>query len=333
MKYFVLLLCIFALFTFVACHEVTLTVSSGDSAIEDEQDEEVEDAPDYGAELVGTWILTSNLRQRLTFQEDGSGFLYMTGEGLVNTFSWSSPAEQTLLSEGRRPGILGMASFSLRGNMLILTDSGPPFEELLFVREPNPRPFSIPEGLDEDIYSLTFGSNGIVYTLPMPLSTLLEDGWELVSILDQDGRRPIDSLAGRTLEPFRLSTAALFLINDQQIIRIVVSHPYPLLTIEEEISYYESFVSEIRVETFTGEWAKLALSGGVTMDAPLEGLNITDDWLVNEAREGMFPNVTIYQYFREYWSLSISVDKETQLVSAIQLGVRIPHQYFFYHPR
>ena len=67
MKHFVrtslLLLCIFASFTFVACHEVTLTVSSGDSAIEDElsdilledeQGEEIEDASDYEAELVGT---------------------------------------------------------------------------------------------------------------------------------------------------------------------------------------------------------------------------------------------------------------------------------------
>ena len=314
-----LLLCALLLLSFTACSESP----SPSPTVPSYEPEEIAESQNHPQELVGTWIFTNDPRQLLTLDEDGSGFLYVSDEGLVNNFSWSTNAEQALFITDSQFG-QGESFFSLRGNMLILTDDGPPYEELLFIREPNPRPFPIPDGLEDDIHSLTFGLNGVVYTLPIPLSTLLEDGWELVAALESGGWQILNNLEGRTLEPMHPS-APLRLVNGEQVIRVVISNPlHPIEYEGVEIPYYEGFVTEIRVATFFNEWAEFVLSGNVMIGSTFEDLPIADIdyWHVTHGTS------TYLQYREGYKQISIRVNNETQLVEEFTLGISLNLYHF-----
>lgn len=136
MKYFCLILSVFALFFLVACGEETLpSVSAEDTASTEESTREIMTLP---RELLGVWVSADegerNMVETIIFFEDGSMTVELKYQGsdygkLYGSCTLEGHRLICSITDGASPYTVEY-EFRIDGRMLILTDDDGPAEYL-----------------------------------------------------------------------------------------------------------------------------------------------------------------------------------------------------------
>jgi len=119
---------------------------------------------------------------------------------------------------------------------------------------------TVPEGLSEDLSSLMFSLNGVLYTLPLPFSEFQENGWEICeSMIEAFGAETVEM--DMPLEPGESKT--LTLVNGGQRVIVTFSNPgrraRPLA---------EGIIIEVVVQdTWRGQTPSLILPGNIRISS------------------------------------------------------------------
>ena len=119
--------------------------------------------------------------------------------------------------------------------------------------------------LSDDLDSLMFELNGVLYTLSdsLALSALLDNGWEVDDTWQ--GRiswQEYERLEDIVLEPLSPAPAPLYLLYENQRIRVEVSNPR-----EYEISLLESVILHIFSSL---NYSQMVLPGGISVGSTYE---------------------------------------------------------------
>ena len=164
------------------------------------------------------------------------------------------------------------------------------------------------ETLSDDLDSLMFSLDGVVYTLPVHFSELEANGWVAYDTEPRSGSAY--RFATDTLEPGVHAAWELILGNQNTIVAITNLS-------EELVLVSESYITTVSV--LSGQFdAQLVLPGNVTLGSTLEevlaafGYPSAGNIFEDHSRALLF-------YSSEYFILQISINTENDLVVMISL--------------
>jgi len=169
-------------------------------------------------------------------------------------------------------------------------------------------PEAMPGELSDDLNSLMFSVNGIVYTLPVPFAELEENGW---------GPRDLDSHVHATykLDPSH-SFVGLFVLENQ-----TLSVTFTNFT-EEVLPLTESYLSGVAVRPQPGheDEAQLILPGNIMLGSTYDDVITTHG---EPSGREQLDDMKELIYFTEYAVIQIFIAKETDLVVMMSMMMSV----------
>jgi len=171
---------------------------------------------------------------------------------------------------------------------------------LIFAACNTTEPATAPEGLDDDIHSLMFSLNGVLYTLPLSLAELEANGWE-------EG----EAMADIMLYPHQHRASQRIAKDDREMILVTFFNPT-----EYVIPLREGMIVLVEVSSLWRTPAPLIVPGNIRLGSTYEEVIIAhgepSERVMLGTRESLL-------YYMDDVFANIVINRETDRVTALLL--------------
>ncbi|MCL2569130.1 MAG: hypothetical protein FWE12_06840 [Oscillospiraceae bacterium] len=174
--------------------------------------------------------------------------------------------------------------------------------------------------LPDDIHSLTFALNGVVYTLPLTLPELEADGWGAYD-LKWEGYdvvwRPID-VAGDMVDTSGTHRSLLLQYREQQVVVFLRNRT------EEPLLLREAVIGSINSSENWAQPAELIFPGNIMIGSHYEDVILAHgepDMRLESDLSDLNVELLVYSIPRGDSSVSFIIDSDTRLVASISMQV------------